>query len=76
MSWAGESIYNRVGEVVNAVLSDIVKAPSGKKITKIEFNYDSNGNLTTLKAYQGTELLFTLMFEYDSNQNLTSIVRS
>jgi len=43
---------------------------------KIEFAYDAEGDLFTLKFYDGANLLLTLTFNYDAEKKLTSIVRS
>ena len=47
-----------------------------KKITKVEFTYNTDKDVETLKAYQNSTLLFTLTFGYDAKKNITSIARS
>lgn len=66
--WAGESIHN-------AVLSGLASAPLGRKVTKIELAY-VGGNVSTIKFYQDTELLFTLAFTWNGDGTLQSITRS
>ena len=53
--WAGESIHD-------AILSTLTSAPIGKKISKIGFWEDANGNIKYIKFYEGNDLLFTLTF--------------
>ncbi|MEM3617296.1 MAG: RHS repeat domain-containing protein [Candidatus Bathyarchaeia archaeon] len=73
-----QPVKTKPGEFVKVVSGQlgIMEPPEGRKITKLEFSYDENGNLSTLKAYEGSELLFTLTLTYDSNQNLVSVTRS
>jgi hypothetical protein len=46
----------------NAIVSGITKPPEGRKITKIGFWEDANGNIKYIKYYDGATLLFTLEF--------------
>lgn len=60
----------------DAIISNLATAPQGKKITKIEFTYDTDKDIETIKFYEDTTLLFTLTFGYDGDKNVTSITRS
>ena len=54
-AWAYKAIHD-------AISSGLVNAPQGKKVTKIGFWEDSDGNIKYIKFYDGEELLFTLTF--------------
>ena len=58
--WAGESIHD-------AILSGLASAPLGKKITKLIGTPNPDGTIATIKAYQDTELLFTLTFTWNAD---------
>jgi hypothetical protein len=58
--WAGESIHD-------AILSQLASAPLGKKITKLVGTQNPDGTIATIKAYQDTELLFTLTFTWTAD---------
>jgi hypothetical protein len=58
--WAGESIHD-------AILSTLTSAPIGKKITKLIGTPNPDGTIATIKAYQDTELLFTLTFTWNAD---------
>jgi len=45
-------------------------------LTRLEFNWDANGNLSTLTAKKGAETLFTLTFAWNADGTLQSITRS
>lgn len=69
--------YARAYKAIHdAVISSLTAAPEGKKVTKIEFTYDGDGDLDTLVFKQDTTTLFTLTFGYDGQKNITSITRS
>lgn len=61
---------------IRAALSTITAPPKGYKVTKKEYSYDGDGDIETVKFYEGTELLFTLTYAYDGSKNITSITRS
>jgi hypothetical protein len=62
----------------NALISGIVAAPEGHKVTKLGFWEDGNGNLRYIKAYDGELLLFTLEFSNasEAGSETWSIIRS
>ncbi len=69
MTWAGESIHN-------AILSTLVSAPIGKKITKFAFTWNPDETLQTLKFYDSNELLFTLTFTWNADGTLAQVERT
>jgi len=46
----------------DAILSALSAPPQGKKVTKIGFWEDADGNIRYVKFYESAELLFTLTF--------------
>jgi hypothetical protein len=67
--WGGESI-------TNSILSALTSSTDpSKKISKVQFSYNSNGSVNTIQYYSGTELLFTLTFSYSAG-TMVSISRS
>jgi len=63
-------------EALDALAGAITACPPRKVVTKIEFTYDTDKDVTAIKFYQGTDLLFTLTFTYDADKDVTSIERS
>jgi hypothetical protein len=57
-----ERRYEAFKAIHDAIRSGLLSAPEGKKITKLSFWEDANGNIKYIKAYDGAELLFTLEF--------------
>jgi hypothetical protein len=65
-----EVAYNRYDEAYRAIhsaLMDIACPPPGRKITRLAFAWSVKGDLSSLKAYDGADLLFTLTFTWDDN---------
>lgn len=58
-----------------SVLSGLTDVTSGHKATKVEFTWNGDGTVNTIKYYDGADLLFTLTFAY-SGGNVSSITRS
>jgi hypothetical protein len=58
------------------VTTDLMRVPDGKVISQYDFTYNASGNVATIKAYDGAELLFTLTFSYDATNRITSIART
>lgn len=69
--WAYKAIHD-------AIRSGLASAPAGKKVTKIGFWEDANGNVKYMKFYDGEELLFTLTFSVagEASSETWSITRS
>ncbi|MCD6242288.1 hypothetical protein J7K06_01150 [Candidatus Bathyarchaeota archaeon] len=69
--------YEQAYEAIhNAILSSLTSAPEGKKVTKIEFEWNADKSLKTLKAFQNEELIFTLTFEWNPDGTLKRINRT
>jgi len=45
-------------------------------LTKLEFSWNVDGTLQTLKAYKGSEVVYTLTFDWNPDNTLQSITRS
>jgi len=45
-------------------------------LTKLEFTWNANGILQTLKAYKGETLIYTLTFDWNPDGTLRSISRT
>jgi hypothetical protein len=54
----------------------IMLPPEGKAITKIEYTWNADDTLATLKAYEGVTLLFTLTYSWNEDKTLKEIVRT
>jgi len=57
-------------------LATITFVEGRKDVTRIEFTYDAEGDITAIQFYSDADLLFTLTFNYDVDKNLISIERS
>jgi len=69
--------YEQAYEAIhNAILSSLTSAPEGKKVTRIEFEWNADKSLKTLKAFQNEELIFTLTFEWNPDGTLKKINRT
>jgi len=69
--------YEQAYEAIhNAILSSLTSAPEGKKVTRIEFEWNTDKSLKTLKAFQNDELLFTLNFTWNPDGTLRIISRT
>jgi hypothetical protein len=74
----GEVAYGRYEEAYRAIhsaLNGIMAPPSGKRVTKLAFTWNSNGAVSTLSAYDGAEMLFTLAFTWNADGTLQQIAR-
>ena len=70
--------WGRYAEAYKAIHDAIKGKITGTRepIDKIEFTYDVDGDIETIKFSVGASVKFTLTFGYDANKNLTSITRS
>ncbi|XES76383.1 MAG: hypothetical protein ACBZ72_09395 [Candidatus Bathyarchaeia archaeon] len=78
-SVVGEVAYGRYEEAYRAIhsaLNGIMAPPSGKRITKLAFTWNGDGNVSALSAYGGAELLFTLTFTWNANGTLANVERA
>jgi len=65
-----ERAYKAIFDATQAIASVITD------LTKLEFTWNVNGTVATLKAYKGAELLYTLAFTWNADGTLQSISRS
>ena len=75
---SGEVAYGQYAEsykAIHSALSGLMAPVSGKKITKLSFTWNG-GNVETVKAIDGAELLFTLTFSWSVDGSLESVARS
>ena len=69
-------------EKEETILEEVLQKLSGTltytdaTVTKYEFTYDEDKDISTLVAKQNEKILFTLTFTYDAEKNLISITRS
>jgi hypothetical protein len=71
-----EVAYNRYDEAYRAIhsaLMDIACPPPGRRITKLAFAWNVDGTLSSLRAYDGGDLL-TLTFTW--NGTLSEVART
>lgn len=57
-------------------LFGIMLPPAGKTITGTEYTSNADGSVETLKAYEGSSLLFTLAYTYNDDKTLKEITRT
>jgi hypothetical protein len=79
MSESSDVPYGRYEEAFKAIhsaLSQIAAPPSGKRITKFAFLWNSDKTLAALEAFDGDALLFTLTFSWNSDGTLKEVGRS
>ncbi len=75
----GEVPYGQYAEAYKAIhsaLMDIMAVPPGKRVTKLAFTWNPDGSISTLKVYQGEELLFTLTFTWNADGTLKEVART
>jgi hypothetical protein len=68
--------YEEAFKAIHSALSQITAPPSGKRITKLAFTWNSDGTLATLKAHEGETLLFILSFTWNVDGTLKEVIRS
>ena len=68
--------YDEAYKAIHSALSQIAAPPSGKRVTKIAFMWNPDGALSTLKTYEGEELLFTLAFSWNEDGLLAEVART
>jgi len=62
-------------ECISVRKGSIAEPPPGKRVTKISFVYDENGNISQIQFYMDSQLLFILYLRYDASGNLVGISR-
>jgi hypothetical protein len=72
-----ESTEHTQLQKIRALLSsDLMHVDPGKKITKNAFTWTAGGNIETLKAYDGADLLYTLTFTWNGDGTLQKVERT
>ncbi len=71
MKWSHyDEAYKAIFDAAQALAS--VKTD----LTKLEFTWNADGTLATLKAFKGSEVLYTLAFAWNADGTLQSVTRS
>lgn len=68
--------YAEAYKAIHSALSDIAAPPPGKKTTRMEFSWNLDGSVKTIKFYDSEELLFTLTFDWNPDGTLKTVDRS
>jgi hypothetical protein len=68
--------YEESFKAIHSALSDLMAPPSGKRLTKVEFTWNSGGTLAALRAYENAALLFTLSFVWNVDGTLKEVSRA
>ena len=68
--------YEESFKAIHSALSDLMAPPSGKRLTRVKFTWNSGGTLAALKAYESTTLLFTLNFSWNADGTLKEVNRT
>ncbi|MEM3697112.1 MAG: hypothetical protein QXQ94_06395 [Candidatus Bathyarchaeia archaeon] len=68
--------YEEAYKAIHSALSGIMAPPSGRKITKLGFSWNTDGTLATLKAYEGNNEIFTLTFTWNPDGTLKEVNRT
>ncbi len=68
--------YEEAYRAIHSALMDIACPPPGRKITKLAFTWNADGTLATLRAYDGTDLLFILAFTWNMDGSLNEVART
>jgi hypothetical protein len=67
--------YEEAFKAIHSALFDLMAPPSGKRITKLEFAWNTDGTLATLKAYESPTLLFTISLSWNVDGTLKEVSR-
>ncbi len=68
--------YEEAYKAIHSALMDLTAPPPGRKITKMSFTWRPDGNLQSMQAYDGADLLFVLTFSWDAGGNLLEVART
>jgi hypothetical protein len=68
--------YEEAFKAIHSALFDLMAPPIGKRITKLEFAWNADGTLATLKASENVTLLFTLSFSWNVDGTLKEVNRA
>ncbi len=72
----GSTEHMQLQKIRSLLMSGLMSADPGQKITKLEFTYNADKNIETLVTKQGSQTLFTLTFAYNADKEVESITRS
>ena len=67
--------YEEAYKAIHSALMDLTCPPPGRKLTKLGFSWNPDGSLTVLRAFDGVDLLFSLMFTWNPDGTLAEVVR-
>ncbi|MGD6933727.1 MAG: hypothetical protein ACQCN5_05930 [Candidatus Bathyarchaeia archaeon] len=68
--------YEEAYKAIHSALMSITCPPPGRKLTKLGFTWNTDGTLSTLKAYDGVDELFTLTFTWNLEGTLREVART
>jgi hypothetical protein len=68
--------YEEAFKAIHSALCDLMAPQTGKRITKLEFTWNTDGTLATLKASENTTTLFTLTFYWNADGTLKEVSRT
>ncbi len=68
--------YEEAYKAIHSALMDLTCPPPGHKLTKLGFSWAPDGTLTSLRGYDGADLLFTLTFTWNPDGSLMEVARS
>lgn len=68
--------YEEAYKAIHSALMTITCPPPGRKLTKLGFTWNTDGTLSTLSAYDGVDLLFTLTFTWNLEGTLREVART
>jgi len=71
------TVWSHYDEAYKAIFNATQALASVKTdLTKLEFTWNADGTIATLKAFKGSEALYTLTFVWNADGTLQSIARS
>ena len=68
--------YEEAYRAIHSALMGLTAPPPGCKLTKLGFSWNLDGTLSSLKAYDGANLLFTLTFTWNVDGTLREVART
>jgi hypothetical protein len=68
--------YEEAYKAIHSALMDIGCPPPGRRITKLAFTWNADGTIAALRAYDGSDLLFTLAFSWNIEGTLKEVART
>jgi hypothetical protein len=68
--------YEEAYKAIHSALMDLTCPPPGRKLTKLGFTWSPESTLISLRAYDGSDLLFTLAFTWNVDGTLGEVART